>query len=169
MNWWWTDDELMMNWWWTDDELMMNRWWTADEQLINSWSGLVCQRLSQTVTDWLVLLHWTLKAISGGLDTTASGAKNRRNGPWWGPLVRCEIVVTTYYVWYSHWRWRWAEWKEKMLRTCIGAWLERAPNMTWVPLLSEPIKPQLPLCCASREPQLQSRTNLAPGPSWSRI
>ena len=74
MNWWWTDDELMMNWWWTDDELMMNWWWTDDEQLMNWWwtAGLVwCakdyHRLPQTATDWLVLLHWTLKAISGGL------------------------------------------------------------------------------------------------------
>ena len=63
MNWWWTDDELMMNWWWTDDELMMNSWWTADEQLMNSWwtAGLVWfakdyHRLPQTTTD----CHWLI-------------------------------------------------------------------------------------------------------------
>ena len=70
MNWCWTDDELMMNWWWTDDELMMNWWWTDYELMMNWWTGLVWSakdyhRLPLTATDWLVLLHWTLKAISG--------------------------------------------------------------------------------------------------------
>ena len=50
----------MMNWWWTDDELMMNWWWTDDH------------RLPQTATDWLVLLHWTLKPISGVYTTTTT-------------------------------------------------------------------------------------------------
>ena len=61
VNWWWTDDEQMMNRWWTDDELMMKKWWTDDELMMNwwwtddelmNWSGLVCQRLPQTTTDY---------------------------------------------------------------------------------------------------------------------
>ena len=61
MNWWWTDDEQMMNRWWTDDEQLMNWWWTAG--LV--WCAKDYHRLPQTAIDWLVLLHWTLKPISG--------------------------------------------------------------------------------------------------------
>ena len=65
---------------------MMNRWWT--DELV--WSAKDYHRLPQTATDWLVVPHWTLKPISGGLDhtyipdstnykSTASGAKNPRS------------------------------------------------------------------------------------------
>ena len=62
MKWWWSDDELVMNRWWTADEQLMNSWWTDDELI---WSAKDYHRLQQTATDWLVLLHWTLKPISG--------------------------------------------------------------------------------------------------------
>ena len=52
--WWRTDEELMKNWWRGDEELMKNWWRTVEDY----------HRLPQTATDWLVLLHWTLKAIS---------------------------------------------------------------------------------------------------------
>ena len=73
----------MKNWWRTDEELMKN-WWRIVEDY---------HRLPQTATDWLVLLHWTLKPISGSYiihtiyipdstnyKSTASGANNQGVG-----------------------------------------------------------------------------------------
>ena len=83
-NWWRTDAELMKNWWRTDEKLMKNRWrtneelmkswWRTDEELMKNWwrtdeellkTTTDYHRLPLTATDWLVLLHWTLKPISG--------------------------------------------------------------------------------------------------------
>ena len=50
----------MKNWWRTDEELMKNWWRTVEDYY----------RLPQTATDWLVLLHWTLKPISGIYSST---------------------------------------------------------------------------------------------------
>ena len=75
-NWWRTDEELMKNWWRTDeaDEGVMKNWWRGDEEVMKNWwrtdeellkTTTDYHRLPLTATDWLVLLHWTLKAISG--------------------------------------------------------------------------------------------------------
>ena len=56
MIWWWTDDELMKNWWWTDNEMTMNRWWTADELMMSGWDGW----MGYPWTDWL-LDHLTVR------------------------------------------------------------------------------------------------------------
>ena len=55
----------------------MNSWWTAG--LV--WCAKDYHRLPQTATDWLVLLHWTHKAISGwdgmGLDISLTPPTTR--------------------------------------------------------------------------------------------
>ena len=94
MNWWWTDDELMMNWWWTDDEQMMNSRWTADEQLMNWWrtyDELMMNRwwTDDVLTDWFYSIEHKKLSPGMGWDgwmgyipdstnykSTASGAKN---------------------------------------------------------------------------------------------
>ena len=59
MNWQWTNDELMMNWWWTDDELMMNWWWADDEQMMNRWWADDEQMMSRRWTDdELMMNRW---------------------------------------------------------------------------------------------------------------
>ena len=81
----------------------MKNWWRTVEDY---------HRLPQTATDWLVLLHWTLKAISGmdGMDgyipdstnykSTASGA-NKSKFIWQFSCTNCQKgkMSNTFWLW----------------------------------------------------------------------
>ena len=69
IQWWCTDDALMMHWWCTDDALMM-RWWCADDALLIHWwcadDVLMMRwwcvddalRMLWWCTDDVLMMHW---------------------------------------------------------------------------------------------------------------